>query len=113
MIQYKSESRPNDILVVHVKGDLDQYTHQDFFDYIVQDIEEGKTRIVIDCSGISHVSSVGIGTLMRLHARISKLGGDVKLAALQGSVAQLLKLTFIDRIIDLHEDVEMACGAFD
>ena len=69
------------------------------------------TKLIIDCSGVTYMSSMGLGTLVRVHARMKKLGGDVKLAAVQGPVAQVMQVVFLHRIFQMYPTLEEAIAA--
>ena len=112
MIDFKARTVDGDIWVISAIGSLDTYTSVAFFDCIEAEIENGKQKIVVDCSALEYLSSAGIGTLIRVHSRMKKLGGDVKLAALKGSPADLLRVTHLNRVFGIYNDVEQACQSF-
>lgn len=112
MIDFKSHTLDGDVLVITVTGELGPYTSSAFFDCLEGEIENGHRRIIVDCSHLHYLSSVGIGSLVRAHTRMKKHGGDVKLAALQGPVADVLRVTHLDKILAMYPDVESAHRAF-
>jgi len=113
MIHYEEHALDGDVWVIKVEGELDSYTSSDFFDCLEVEIEKGRDRIIVDCSSLEHVSSAGIAALIRAHAKMKRRGGDVKLAALKGKVAEVLRLTHLDRILGIYPDVRTAHQAFD
>lgn len=112
MIDFKARTVDGDVWVISAIGSLDTYTSVAFFDCIEAEIESGKKKIIVDCSELDYLSSVGIGTLIRVHSRMKKLGGDVKLAALRGAPADVLRMTHLDRVFGIYDDVEHACRSF-
>jgi anti-sigma B factor antagonist len=101
-----------DVLVMEVSGRLDNDTSQFFFDCLQGEIEEGNRRVVLDCSDLTFLSSMGIGTLIRAQSRLKQRGGTVKLAAVQGVVADVLRVVHLDRLLDLYPDVDSAVKSF-
>ena len=68
--------------------------------------------LVLDVAEVSFIDSSGLGTLVRLVARIRRSGGDLKLCAAPPPVHQLLKLTNLTQVFDVHESEVGALSAF-
>ena len=49
--------------------------------------------------------------LVRINSRMKKLGGDVKLAAVQGAVAKVLSVVGLNRIFQIYSTVGDAIAA--
>jgi len=62
---------------------------------------QGNTSVVLDMAGVTYMDSGGIGTLVRGLLKLRKLGGTLRLAAVTAMVAGVLKLTQIDRTIEV------------
>lgn len=112
MISFNAREVENKVLVLEVVGELDENTSEDFLDCIEEQIENGHNRVVVDCTNLRYFSSYGIGALIRVHSRMKKRDGDVKLAALQGAAAQALRLTALDKVLAVYTTVEDALEAF-
>src|SRR5579864_6097341 len=68
--------------------------------------------LVLDVAEVSFIDSSGLGTLVRLVARIRRSGGDLKLCAAPPLVHRLLKLTNLIQVFDVHESEVGALSAF-
>jgi anti-anti-sigma factor len=66
----------------------------------------------VDCAGLGYVSSLGLGVLVRLHGRMKKHGGEVKIAGMHGMAAQMLAITRLSTLFALYPDVNRARLAF-
>jgi anti-anti-sigma factor len=64
-------------------------------------IRQGSTWVVYDLSGVLFIDSAGIGTVVRGLTKLRNLGGTLRLAGVQGMVEGVLKLTRIDRSIEI------------
>jgi anti-anti-sigma factor len=53
-----------------------------------------------------------MGILVRLHKRLAQKGGNVKLAAVPGVVAQVIRLVRLDRIFQIFPTVDEALASF-
>lgn len=64
-----------EILVVVLDGTLN-ITTADRFNQAIQDqLDQQRTMIIVDCRNIEYISSVGLGALVALQARLRKKGG--------------------------------------
>jgi anti-sigma B factor antagonist len=68
--------------------------------------------LVLDVANVNFIDSSGLGTLVRLVARIRRSGGDLKLCAAPPPVHRLLKLTNMLQVFDVHESDVSAVSAF-
>lgn len=100
------------ILVLSADGGLDAGTAEQFESELEKVIRAGVRRIIVDCSHLAYISSFGISTLIRLHKRLAKRGGDVKLANINSRLVALMSLSHIDRFFNIYPDVSRARLAF-
>lgn len=115
MIEFKEHpgsENTQGMMVLEVAGELDNYAVKDFTECLEYEIEKGHRRIIVDCTSLKFVSSMGIGTLVRIHGKMSKLGGDVKLVSLTGMVAELFSMTHMDRLFGIYPTIDDAAAAF-
>jgi anti-anti-sigma factor len=112
MLAFSTHLTEQGILIVTLSGELDQHTHQDVFDCVEDEINKGYRNLVLDCEDLRYVSSIGIGTLVRIHARMKKIGGDVRIANLRGAVADMFVLTRVGRIFAMYDLLDDACASF-
>ena len=102
----------SDVLVIAVSGHLDNESSDFFFDCIRGQIEEGNRKLVIDCRGIEYISSLGLGMLVRANSRLKKVGGAVKLARIEGVIADVIKAVGLHRLFNMYPTVREACASF-
>ena len=101
------------VLVVGVQGSLDRKTSDGFLERIDALIEGGVQKLVLDCTGLEYVSSLGLGVLVRVRKRFATAGRDIRIAGVSGTVAEMLRITRLDRVFDFYPDVDAALQAFD
>jgi anti-sigma B factor antagonist len=70
----------DEISVVYLKGYLDAHTAPDFEKILQTLVDEERVRIVVNLSGLSYISSAGLGVFMGFIEDVRKKGGDIKLA---------------------------------
>lgn len=61
-----------------------------------------QTWAIFDLSGVSFIDSSAIGTFVKCLGELKKLGGGLRLSGVKGMVAGALKLTQIDRVIEVY-----------
>ena len=69
----------NDVLIIRADGGLNADTADQFLKELGSLIEGGMKKIIVDCENLEYVSSYGLGVLVRLHTKMAKSGGDVRL----------------------------------
>jgi len=101
-----------DILGIVLEGSLNTTTSEEFNQAIQNHLDQGRSKIIIDCRRVEYISSVGLGSLVALQARVRKKGGDVKLAGLYGLAADTIRLVGLDKLLGIYGDMEYAREAF-
>lgn len=68
----------------------------------------GWTRLVVDCSSVLFLTSLGLGALIRLDRQLRPSGGRLRLFGLQPDLRELFEITRIDRVVQIFESREQA-----
>lgn len=108
----KSYVVDDDVLVIQLKGNFDAETAPEFQEAVKKHFDEGQRKIIIDCGHLGYINSLGIGALVALQTRLRRKGGQVKLAALQGLAAEVIRMVKIDKLLDIYGDTHFAREAF-
>ena len=85
---YEPVGEKGDIISVVVSGSLDAENCEYLLDCVESQIKDGYKKLILDCDGLTHISSIGLGMLVRVNSRMKKIGGDVKITGVKGAVAQ-------------------------
>jgi anti-sigma B factor antagonist len=101
-----------DILAIVLRGDLDSMSTPEFSRQVQEHLDRGCSKIIIDCRNLGFLSSLGVGALVTLQTRLRRKGGQVKLAALQGMAAQVVRTVRLDKMLDIYGDLEFARRSF-
>ena len=72
-------------------------------DEVKKVIADGNKRIVLNLSQISYIDSGGLGTLVALHTTAHNTGGTIKLANLTPRVGDLLQVTKLLTVFEVHD----------
>ena len=97
-----------EILAAVLGGSLDSVTTDQFNQAIQSHLDQGRTKIILDCRRVNYISSLGLGSLVALRARLRKKGGE----ALHGMAAEAVRLVGLDKLLDIYGDLEFARQSF-
>jgi len=75
-------------------------------------IREGQKRVIFDVSGLTHIDSAAIGSIIRCLTSLKRSHGDLRLAGATGMLEGSLKMTKVDRVISLFPTVSAASEDF-
>lgn len=107
-----SSTRDNDLsLIVLNESRLDASVAPEFRKQMEQLIDDGHTQVILDISQLKFMDSSSLGALVGV---LKYLGNDGKmvLAGASGIVFDLFKLTRMDKIFTLVNDIETAKNSF-
>ena len=102
----------DDILVIILHGSLDASTTDEFERATKKHLDEGRSKMIVDCRHMGFISSLGIGSLIALQTRLRRQGGEVKLAAIQGMANQVIRMVKLDKVLSIYGDLEYARESF-
>ncbi len=111
-MEFYADEIDGDVLILAADGGLNADTAEQFVTEIERLVDAGLRKLIVDCSRLTFISSYGLSILIRLHKRMERHGGDVKVCAVRGLVPQVLQATKLDRLIELYPDVNRARLAF-
>lgn len=72
---------------------------------------QGRTHLVFDLSGVTHIDSTGIGQFIACLNQVRSSGGSLRMAGATGQVRDAFRVTRLDTIFQFDEDLETALKA--
>ena len=96
-----------DVVVVDVEGQLIVGNRQELKQKVLERLERGDRKFIIDFSNTGYIDSSGLGVLVSLSKKIREQGGELRLASLNGDLRTLFELTKLDtlfKITDSHQE---------
>jgi anti-anti-sigma factor len=67
--------------------------------------------LVIDCSGLTLIASIGMGALVSLNSTVNRAGGVMRLAGVNEQVFTALQRAKLHEVFELCDDVDAALSA--
>ena len=105
--------KDNDIIIVKVSGKMLDTASIQLTEIVKELISKGHTKIILDLNGITLLNSCyGLGIIAACWGYLNKVDGQFRIAQPSKKVAQLLEITKLDQIIEIHEGIEEAKTSF-
>jgi anti-sigma B factor antagonist len=79
---------------------------------VKQAIADGGKRIVLNLGEVNYIDSGGLGTLVALHTTAQRAGATIKLAHLTKRVVDLMQITKLLTVFEVHDSEYDALEAF-
>lgn len=96
------------IRVVRIDGMLTHEGESQLVSTVVNLLNEGSTRIVLDLGDVQMINSAGLGALVRVTAQVNSQHGRIALARPSPFVTGVLENTKLNRYFDVYPTVESA-----
>jgi anti-sigma B factor antagonist len=79
---------------------------------ITNAVNAGKTKILLDLSGVTTIDSSGIGELVGSYTTATNRGGKLKLLHLPAKLNELLHVTQLITVFEVYENEAEAIASF-
>jgi anti-sigma B factor antagonist len=103
----------NDVTVVDVSGRITLGEGASALRDLLRDLNaKGDKKILLNLGEVSYIDSSGIGELVSAFTSVSNAGGTLKLLSLTKRVQDLLQITKLYTVFDVHDDEAHAVRSF-
>jgi anti-anti-sigma factor len=82
--------------------------HIDDLDGRLREVCGTTSKLILDLSELTFINSAGLGAIIAAHRRCRDRGGLLCIAGAREGVAQVLRITHLDRLIGTYPDCEAA-----
>jgi anti-anti-sigma factor len=106
------ESRRGAVLVMAAQGRLDARTAGDFQGQLSTSIDGGESRILLDFSDLTNISSAGLRVLLAAAKLLQGNNGQLAVCGLRENVASVFKVSGFDAIITTFPDEGAALASY-
>jgi len=113
-VSFKATAREiNGVTVVDVSGRITLGEGSAMLREMVRDLlNKGQKRIVLNLGDVSYIDSSGIGELVSGFTTVRNQGGELKLLNLTKKVHDLLQITKLYTVFDVHTDEQTVLSSF-
>ncbi|MBV2364301.1 STAS domain-containing protein [Streptomonospora sp. NEAU-YY374] len=109
-----SSQSQGDCAVVTVRGEIDLYTAPQLQSGLLNALEDGARRLVIDMSGVEFCDSTGMSVLLSAMKRARERKGTLELVAPKPAVRKILEVTGLISVFTVQDSLDalpMAAGS--
>ena len=112
-MEMRVEAARGGAAIVRLDGRLDLVTAGEAKQRLVETVEGGQKRLVVDMGSVDFVDSSGLGAIIGVLKAARQAGGDLRIACPTSQLRSILKLTMLDRVLRPYETVEEALTGYE
>lgn len=101
-----------DVKIVAFSGSLDTGTSLDAERHLVELIDQGQRKLMVDFAELDYVSSAGLRILLVTSKKLSGVGGQLRLCNLNETVQEVFDISGFSTIFKVFADREAALDGF-
>jgi anti-sigma B factor antagonist len=109
---FNAHKHTGGVLVIEVDGQLIVGNRQELKQKVLDALEAGERKFLIDFAGTGYIDSSGLGVLVSLSKKIRDEGGDLRLSGLNEDLRTLFELTKLDTLFAITDSAAEALAAF-
>ena len=109
---FNTRKHPGGVVVVEVDVQLIVGNRQELKQKVLDALESGSRKFLIDFTKTGYIDSSGLGVLVSLSKKIRDEGGDLRLAGLNDDLKTLFELTKLDTLFAITDSAAEALAAF-
>ena len=106
------EEKKGDVLILHLKGRLDAVSSPATEKKVLDFINSGEIKVVLDFNGIEYMSSAGMRMLLATSKKLKVFSGKLIVCSVTPTVMDILKMSGFDNILDLSNNINDALKKF-
>jgi anti-sigma B factor antagonist len=119
MLEYKSRQQ-RDVTILDLSGRISVGEALAFgpgsgliLGHIIRELaEKGQNRILLNLKDVKYIDSSGVGDLVRSVTSLRRQGGDLKLLSPSPMVLEVLRITRLDKVLEIKDDELSAAQSF-
>ena len=100
------------VIVVYLSGAILFREESTSLRTFVKDLLNKSRKIVLDFGEVTHIDSLGLGTLVALYVSALKSGGNIKLANVRSHANEALQITKLVTVFEVFDRAEDAIASF-
>lgn len=107
------ETQVGNILILEPEGHLDTAAALPLEQDVLQKIDDGARRILIDCSRLEYVNSSGLKVFLIAAKKLDSLSGKIAFCALAPNVQMIFDMIGFSKILNIHATREEALASLE
>jgi anti-sigma B factor antagonist len=108
LLEIDVETTPDNIPIIHLKGEIDLHTCGTFRETLRELIENKHYNLVVDLAEVPYLDSAALGVLVDAVRRVREHNGSISLVSTTPFVRRAFEITRLVKIFQLFEDIDSA-----
>ena len=105
-------TKHGNVVVVDVDGQLIVGNRQELKQKVLDELEKGERKFLIDFARTGYIDSSGLGVLVSLSKKIREQAGEPRLADLNDDLKTLFELTKLDTLFQIADNRDRGLESF-
>jgi anti-sigma B factor antagonist len=101
----------NGVLVIKLTGRLDGITSKNYNETMSEPDYASATKIVLDCAGLTYISSEGLRALLMSAKKAKSINGAFTLCSVNAAVNEVMVISGFGTLLGVHANIEAAIKA--
>jgi anti-sigma B factor antagonist len=97
--------------VIDVKGEVDVYTAPKLREKIVDLVNQGSTKLIVNLEGVEFLDSTGLGVLVGGLKRVKSHEGTLALVCTKPKILKVFSITGLSKVFPIYDTVQQAASA--
>jgi anti-sigma B factor antagonist len=112
MVMEINASEMKRVQLFEIIGRVDSSNAAELGSALDKSVDDGRSNLVLDLSGVEYMSSAGLREMVRVLKRVKRTGGDLRIANPSDRVKEVLELAGLDTIFEIYPTQVEAVGSF-
>jgi anti-sigma B factor antagonist len=100
-----------DAALLTLQGEIDVYTAPRLRQAIIDLVDGGATKIVVDMAKVDFLDSTGLGVLVGGLKRVRMKDGSLTIVATQDKILKIFDITGLNKVFTIHPSVDEAVAS--
>ncbi len=107
-MEITNTGKKNGRFIITIAGRIDAVTAPEFENRMLDWINAGENRMVLDLGGLEYISSAGLRSILTIAKNLKSKQGSLVLCALRDTVKEVFEISGFSTIIPVCDSLETA-----
>lgn len=94
--------------IITVAGKIDANTSSEFESTLMSTLDQGRSRVLIDCTQLEFISSAGLRVLLMAGKRLKAAQGMLGIVGLIAPIREVFDISGFSNLFNMYDTVETA-----
>jgi len=100
--------KSGDYSIISVEGRVDTTNAGEFEKAVMEVVNSGISKIILNCSGLNYISSSGLRVFLIVQKRMMAIKGQLRLCSLQPGITEIFDISGFSSIFSIFPDQDSA-----